>query len=178
MTCPQVRILDLEQQLRDAKATIRGLRDRVQVHTIDVTSPLRVPEEPTRPAALSRKDPVTQPIEFSMANGLDVCAHIILECVFYHPVKGARGDLEKALECIELRERLTAGREGVPDNDRAHAMALFCRDNGLPEQESNVLVYLMLWLDGGGDVGAYRLKSRLEWLTDLRYPLPDGRHAN
>lgn len=48
------------------------------------------------------KDMKIQPMEFSMANGLDACQHSIIKYVSRFRVKNGIADLEKAKHCIDL----------------------------------------------------------------------------
>ena len=43
-----------------------------------------------------------QPMEYSMANGLDACQHTIIKYVTRFRDKGGIADLEKAKHCIEM----------------------------------------------------------------------------
>lgn len=47
-----------------------------------------------------------QPIEFSMANRWDACAHSILKYVTRHRSKNGAADIEKAVHFLDLREEL------------------------------------------------------------------------
>lgn len=49
---------------------------------------------------------VIQPIEFSMANRWDACAHSILKYVTRHRSKNGATDIEKAIHFLDLREEL------------------------------------------------------------------------
>lgn len=57
-----------------------------------------------------------QPMEYSMANGLDACQHTIIKYVSRFRDKGGLQDLEKARHCIDMlieferREHAEAGR--------------------------------------------------------------------
>ena len=50
-----------------------------------------------------------QPIEFSMANGLDACQSNVVKYVVRHKDKGGLADLEKAIHYIELIMQLEYG---------------------------------------------------------------------
>lgn len=43
-----------------------------------------------------------QPMEYSMANGLDACQHTIVKYVSRFREKGGIEDLKKAMHCIEM----------------------------------------------------------------------------
>ena len=57
-----------------------------------------------------------QPMEYSMANGLDACQHTIIKYVSRFRDKGGLQDLEKARHCIDMlieferREHAESGR--------------------------------------------------------------------
>lgn len=43
-----------------------------------------------------------QPMEYSMANGLDACQHTVIKYVTRFRDKGGIDDLHKAIHCIEM----------------------------------------------------------------------------
>ena len=51
-----------------------------------------------------------QPIEFSMANNLDMCQALIVKYVCRHEDKGGEDDLDKAIHCIELLRGFKYGK--------------------------------------------------------------------
>ena len=51
-----------------------------------------------------------QPIEFAMANNLDMCQALIIKYVVRHENKGGEADLEKAIHCIELLRGFKYGK--------------------------------------------------------------------
>lgn len=109
-----------------------------------------------------------QPLEFSMANGLDACAHTALKYVTRHQDKGGRKDLEKAMHCIEMREVLGTAAHRVDQwTVDAHD---YCRANGLEEPETAVIVTLCNWIETGDPLHLHKLKQQLATLTVVRYP--------
>ena len=48
------------------------------------------------------KGMVIQPMEYSMANGLNACQHTIIKYVSRYASKGGKEDLEKAKHCIDM----------------------------------------------------------------------------
>ncbi|API60576.1 hypothetical protein BSL82_15835 [Tardibacter chloracetimidivorans] len=57
-----------------------------------------------------------QPLEYSMANGLDACQHSIIKYVTRFRDKGGINDLEKALHVLEI----LIAREARPSGERWH----------------------------------------------------------
>ena len=62
-----------------------------------------------KPSALSTqhggdhyKKLAIQPMEYSMANGLDACQHTVIKYVTRFRDKGGIDDLHKAIHCIEM----------------------------------------------------------------------------
>ena len=51
-----------------------------------------------------------QPIEFAMANNLDMCQALIIKYVVRHENKGGEADLEKAIHCIVLLRGFKYGK--------------------------------------------------------------------
>lgn len=108
-----------------------------------------------------------QPMEFSMANLLDACAHTALKYITRHPDKGGKQDLEKAYHCIELREALGTGAHIV--HEWVVDIMDYCRANNLAVEESQVLCDLCSWLENGDPLRLRRLKANLLDLITLRY---------
>lgn len=52
-----------------------------------------------------------QPMEYSMANGLDACQHTIVKYVTRFRDKGGITDLRKAIHCIEMLIEFEEGRD-------------------------------------------------------------------
>jgi hypothetical protein len=46
------------------------------------------------------KDMAIQPLEYSMANGLNACEHSVVKYVSRHRSKNGRQDLEKAIDML------------------------------------------------------------------------------
>jgi hypothetical protein len=68
------------------------------------------------------KDMPIQPMEYSMANGLDACQHTIVKYVTRFREKGGLQDLEKARHVIDMLiefERKAIERAATPANDNA-----------------------------------------------------------
>lgn len=121
----------------------------------------------TKPDALSQQvagDHYTKlkihPMEFSMANNWDACAHTILKYVTRHTDKNGRQDLEKALHCVELREALWHQRHRSMD---VISMDAYVRANKLPVIETAVLHALDAW------VWNHSARTRLELVTVLEH---------
>ena len=51
-----------------------------------------------------------QPIEFAMANELDMCQALIIKYIVRHESKGGEADLDKAIHCIELLRGFKYGK--------------------------------------------------------------------
>lgn len=47
------------------------------------------------------KDMKIQPLEYSMANGLNACEHSVIKYVSRHRNKNGRQDLEKAIDMLQ-----------------------------------------------------------------------------
>lgn len=68
------------------------------------------------------KDYAIQPMEYSMANGLDACQHTVIKYVTRFRQKGGIQDLEKAKHTIDMLiefERKHAIPAAKPSNDNA-----------------------------------------------------------
>lgn len=73
------------------------------------------------------KDMAIQPMEYSMANGLDACQHTVIKYVTRFRKKGGIQDLEKARHVLDmLIEFERKAQAKVPVNDNAPA----CCDGG------------------------------------------------
>lgn len=95
------------------------------------------------------KTQAIQPIEFSMANNLDACAHSILKYVTRHNGKAGRLDLEKVLHFIELRREL---HDYVPRMVFwAIPPADYWNKNELPVHECSAVHALCCWLETDDD---------------------------
>lgn len=114
------------------------------------------------------KKQAIQPIEFSMANGLDACAHSTLKYVGRHPEKGGRQDLEKAFHFVQLREALGTAAHRV--NEWVVDIMAYCQANAIPSEEAGVLCDLCSWVESGDPLKLRRLKNSLLELIELRYP--------
>lgn len=108
-----------------------------------------------------------QPMEFSMANNWDACAHTILKYVTRHADKNGRQDLEKALHCVELREALWHQRHRAID---VISMDAYVRANKLPVIECAVLHALDSWIWTNSARTRLELMAVLEHLIQQRYP--------
>lgn len=113
------------------------------------------------------KSQAIQPIEFSMANDLDACAHTALKYVSRHQRKGGRADLEKAFHCVELRQALATERHRL--DTWVVEIADYCRANGMLTEETDVLTKLCAWVESGSPLHLKQLKDSLLSLIDLRY---------
>lgn len=63
------------------------------------------------------KDMAIQPMEFSMANGLDACQHTIIKYVSRFRDKGGVQDLEKAKHVIDMLIEFEGKANGEPEDD-------------------------------------------------------------
>ena len=105
-----------------------------------------------------------QPVQFSMANKLDACAHSILKYTTRHREKNGRVDLEKAIHFIELREVLATAEHLV--TDWPISPEEYCLANRLPLIETVVILGLGLWLQTGKQHYAAEMRDALaELLT-------------
>ena len=105
-----------------------------------------------------------QPVQFSMVNKLDACAHSILKYTTRHREKNGRVDLEKAIHFIELREVLATAEHLV--TDWPISPEEYCRANRLPLIETAVIIGLGLWLQTGQQHYAAEMRGGLvELLT-------------
>lgn len=108
-----------------------------------------------------------QPVQFSMANGLDACAHSILKYVTRHREKNGRQDLEKALHFVDLRMELGTAAHRV---GYWHiGMHDYCYENHTPEPECEALHYLSFWLSTGEPEYAQRTKDAIHTLITAHY---------
>ena len=106
-----------------------------------------------------------QPLEFSMANGYDACAHTILKYISRHARKGGRVDLEKAIHIVEVRDELTrptqfrqalailntlvvaiVGYKPTEKEDPRISVEVYIERNKLGPLEAEALVWLDQWL--------------------------------
>ena len=75
------------------------------------------------------KDMPIQPMEYSMANGLDACQHTIVKYVTRFRQKGGIQDLEKARHVIDMLiefERKAQAPKASNDNQQAAAASKCC----------------------------------------------------
>lgn len=78
------------------------------------------------------KDMPIQPMEFSMANGLDACQHTIVKYVTRFRQKGGIQDLEKARHVLDMlieferKAMPTPANDNAPDGPRWHGDNLMC----------------------------------------------------
>lgn len=100
-----------------------------------------------------------QPVQFSMTNRLDACAHSILKYTTRHREKNGRVDVHKAIHFIELREVLAKAEHMVADWPITPEE--YCRTNRLPVMETAVIIGLGLWLQTGQQHYAAEMKSVL-----------------
>ncbi len=108
-----------------------------------------------------------QPVQFSMANDLDACAHSILKYVTRHREKNGRVDLEKALHFVDLRRELATERHR--QNRWVIPMDSYCRANQVPMAEAETLRILGLWLSTGDPEGARRLQTAIRYIITAAY---------
>lgn len=100
-----------------------------------------------------------QPVQFSMANRLDACAHSVCKYVTRHHAKNGLLDLQKAFHFVELRESLCDVSHRVIDWPITPEE--YCRANNLPILETAVIIGVGLWLSTGHLHFADEVKSVL-----------------
>lgn len=100
-----------------------------------------------------------QPVQFSMANKLDACAHSILKYVTRHRQKNGQVDVSKAIHFVELREATATSQHHV--TDWPISPEEYCRENKLPVLETAAIIGLGLWLQTGQQHYAAEMKSVL-----------------
>lgn len=113
-----------------------------------------------------------QPMEFSMANNWDACAHTILKYLSRHKQKSGLEDLRKARHCVDLRLQLHVTNPGLKESV---GMDAFCRANGLPAAEERVLLKLETWVSTDSAADGHRLAICLD---DLIAQYEDARMDN
>lgn len=111
-----------------------------------------------------------QPVQFSMSNKLDACAHSILKYTTRHREKNGRVDLVKAIHFIELREVLATAEHQV--TDWLISPEEYCRRNGLPVLETAVVIGLGLWLQTGQQHYAAEMRGVIAEIITRDYPAP------
>lgn len=108
-----------------------------------------------------------QPVQFSMANGLDACAHSVVKYVTRHREKNGRQDLEKAIHFIDLRLQL------APPAVRQEPWVIcpedYCRLNKLAVLETAVIIGLGLWTTTGGAHFATEMKEVISQIISANY---------
>jgi hypothetical protein len=114
------------------------------------------------------KTKAIQPIEFSMANKLDGCAHSIVKYVSRHPEKGGKADLEKAFHFVQLRETLATEKHMV--HDWVVGMDEYCHVNQMGDLESSILRRLALWLESNSPLYPHLIKTDIRLLMLSCYP--------
>jgi hypothetical protein len=106
-----------------------------------------------------------QPVQFSMANRWDACAHSILKYVARHRTKNGVQDLQKAGHFAELRQAqvLVHGAQKVA---AAISMRTFVRENGITGTDAAALLALEDWVALGSDRAKQSLMLCIEMLID------------
>lgn len=134
-----------------------------------------------KPAALQRQEGgdhysklVIQPMEFSMANNWDACAHTILKYVTRHADKNGRQDLLKAQHCIAMRYELWHSGHQVAE---AISASTYCEKNQLGPQESAVIIHLASWVQTNHPDAKQYLEWALERLISTTYDLSQDQLA-
>ena len=141
-----------------------------------------------------------QPMEFTMANGWDSCAHTILKYISRHARKHGRLDLEKARHIIEMRAELTANPRGVrramavfnslivafigyvpiEKEDTRIPMEVYISANRIDKPEADVLLLLEQWVKhdpNNHSMPARYAQVMLKALDDLIYHRYGEKHA-
>lgn len=106
-----------------------------------------------------------QPMEFSMANNWDACAHTILKYVTRHRHKNGLQDLKKARHCVDMREQLWNGKpplETVSMNSYVLANNLLGHEQ--VSHDVAALLYLEDWVLSGGEIPKQKLIEQLDLL--------------
>lgn len=94
------------------------------------------------------KNKSIQPIEYTMTNGWDACAHSILKHVSRHREKGGKLDIEKAIHYAELREALVRPHNLPRAPGRRHIpMEKYVTQNGYDGLEAIALHSLYTWVN-------------------------------
>lgn len=106
-----------------------------------------------------------QPVQFSMANRWDACAHSVLKYLTRHRAKNGVQDLQKAAHFAELRESqlLIHGMQKVA---AAVSMRTFVRENGITGADASALLALEDWVALGSDRAKQALMLCIEMLID------------
>lgn len=104
-----------------------------------------------------------QPMEYSMANGLDACQHSIIKYVTRFRDKGGVADLRKALHVIEMLIEFETKKEW----DKAK------------EEKATVLGQWGAQADTHGAKGGSPLEHQARWMREALRPMPSpwGAHA-
>lgn len=105
------------------------------------------------------KNLAIQPIEFSMLNDLDACAHSILKYITRHRDKAGAQDIRKARHSLSLHRRLYEPLHLV-EHWRI-SMAAYCHANSLPPTETRALLELAEYLATGSEVAAAEVDAAL-----------------
>jgi hypothetical protein len=111
------------------------------------------------------KNSAVQPMQFTMINGYDSCAHTILKYVSRHRSKGGKADLEKAAHTVDLRVELVQpiwklrafsvmngalvaplGVQLDALDDPRISIETYCEANRLPLTETLILKTLDSWV--------------------------------
>lgn len=110
------------------------------------------------------KNLAIQPIEFSMLNDLDACAHSILKYITRHRDKAGVVDIGKARHFLALHRRLYEPLHLV-EHWRT-SMATYCHVNNLPLTETRALLLLAKYLTSGSAEAAAQVDEVLKELQD------------
>lgn len=111
-----------------------------------------------------------QPVQFSMSNKLDACAHSILKYITRHREKNGLIDLGKAIHFSELREVLATAEHQV--TDWPISPEEYCRKNSLPLLETAAIIGLGLWLQTGQQHYAAEMRGVIAEIITRDYPAP------
>ena len=135
----------------------------------------------SKPAALQQqiggghyKGMAIQPMEFSMANNWDACAHTILKYVTRHQDKNGRQDLEKAQHCVALRQELWHARHEPAD---VIGTGFYCEENNLGAEETAVIIALSGWVWSNSERARMQLQVALQHLISVTYDQPQEQLA-
>lgn len=101
-----------------------------------------------------------QPMEFSMANNWDACAHTVLKYVTRHRHKNGLQDLKKARHCVDMREQLWNGKPPL----ETVSMTGYVQGNHVQPDDAVALIALEEWVLSGADQHRLDLIWKLEAL--------------
>lgn len=112
-----------------------------------------------------------QPMEFSMTNNWDACAHTILKYISRHASKNGLEDLNKARHCVDMRVELMDGVDLFTVSVRI-PMAQYLKENQIGIFEAAALKALEAWVWGGTERCRMELLVAIDTLIKKYDPAP------